>query len=116
MNNMEKIIKILNKKYSTSKTNKISINKEDFSDINVPQSEITRTLCLMDSGNFIKITRKSKQDTLDISWDIDVLPPCVDYFNNKKQEKKNNRNYWIQFWIPVSLSVAAIVISIIALF
>ena len=53
----------------------------------------------------------------DLSYYIIIIlyDVTLNYFDNKKQSKTIQRNQWIQFWIPVGISAAALVVSIVAL-
>lgn len=69
----------------------------------------------MQEGGLLKIKHNSVHNDFSMSWKVALNPNCVYYFENKQERQKQNRNYWIQFWIPVSLSAIAIIISIVAL-
>lgn len=115
MTNKEKLIVFLNNELTKSNTNKVSISKNDIEAIGISEREIVQILCILHSEKYIEITRKSVHDDLSSFWSVNVLSSCIDYFDNQKAIKKNNRNAKIQFWIPTVISLGALIVSIIAL-
>ena len=102
-------------KYESSKTNIVSVSKNDIGTINLTEQEIIQTLYLLQEDGYISIKEKSIHDDLSRYWSVALKSSCIHYFENKKSEKRSKRNNWIQFWIPVALSAAAIIVSIVAL-
>ena len=109
----EHLIQFFITEFNNSKTNEISISKADLSNINLSEQEITRYIHLMQQEGLIEIKRKSTHNDFSISWQIALDSKCVHYFENKQTMQKQNRNNWIQFWIPVTISIAAIITAIL---
>lgn len=115
MTKEEKLITLLLEKYKHSKTNIVSVSKQDIQAINLTEQEIIQTIYLLQEDEYINIKEKSVHDDLSRYWNIALKSSCLHYFENKKSEKISKRNNWIQFWIPVALSAVAIIVSILAL-
>ena len=113
MTNEEQLIVFLLDKYSNSKTNRVSISKNDLDTINLTERETIQTIYLLQEDGLIDIKEKSVHDDLSRYWSIALKSPCVHYFEIKKSAQKENRNNWIQFWIPVVLSIVAIIVAIV---
>lgn len=109
----ERLIKFFISEFNNSATNEISISKSDLSELNLSEQEASRYIHLLQESNFLKIKRKSVHNDFSMSWHITLEPNCVKYFENKEAARKDKRNNWIQFWIPVSLSIVAIISSIL---
>lgn len=114
MSNIEKIIAFLNNEFEKSDSKNVSVHKNNISDIGLTESEIIQTLSLME-GKYFSTTKKSVHNDLSIPWYMELNEFCVCYFENKKKKEKAERNQWIQFWIPVSISICALMVSILGI-
>ena len=115
MNNREKIIKFLNKEQKRKKINPILIDKSDTQELKMSEEEIRSTLHTLADENFIRIEHKPIHEDFDRFWKIFIKEECIEYFDKKKTKKIENRRDWIRTYVPITLSIASIIISIIAL-
>jgi len=108
----EKLILFLNEKFHkiSNNSNVVTVRRLDISSLGMSEQDIAKILLLLEAGNY-----KSTHNDFSKFWTIVLKPSCVYYFDNKKETKRLERNKWIQFWIPVTVSVGALVVSIIAL-
>ena len=109
----ERLIKFFISKFNNSATNEVSISKSDLPALNLSEKEASRYIYLLQEANYLKIKHKSVHNDFSMSWHVMLEPDCVNYFNIKESIKKDKRNNWIQFWIPVSLSIIAIISSML---
>lgn len=109
----ERLIKFFISEFNNSATNEISISKSDLPELNLSEQEASRYTHLLQEAKLIKIARKSVHNDFSMSWDIALEPNCVNYFENKEAARKDKRNNWIQFWIPVSISIIALISAIL---
>lgn len=105
---------ILNE-FHRSPTNEISIYKSDIKSLKISEQEIVRSLFVLSEDGIVTIKLKSQHNDFSIPWKLRLTSAGVHYFENKHEKKIEKRNKWIQFWIPVSISIAALIIAIIAL-
>ena len=115
LNTEEKIIQFLISEYNlqNNASNNISICKTDIKNIGITESEASRTLLLMQTSNLLFIKNKSVHNDFSRFWTVELTDSCIHYFDNKKEKKIEKRNNWIQFWIPVTISILALIVSII---
>lgn len=111
MTNEEKIIAFLLEKFEKSSTNEIKIFQSDVPKINLHEQEIIRALYVLQEDGYINIKQKSIHDDFSRFWEIALKSSCVHYFENKKASKKEKCFNWIQFLIPVVISVIALIIA-----
>lgn len=109
----ERLIKFFISEFNNSATNEISISKSDLPELNLSEQEASRYIHLLQEAKYFKIRRKSVHNDFSMSWDIALEPNCVNYFENKEAARKDKRNNWIQFWIPVSISIIALISAIL---
>lgn len=113
--NKEILISYLLERFEQGTSNKISICSSDLPDIPLSEKEIIRTIYVLKEDGYLTIVQQSKDDDFSIYWTVALRSGCIDYFKIKEESKIEKRNNWIQFWIPVSVSIAALVVSIIAI-
>ncbi len=113
--NKEILISFLLRKYEKSTSNQVSINRSDLSDIPLSEKDIIKTIYVLKEDGCLTIMQQSKDDDFSVYWTVALKSKCLNYFEIKKESKIENRNNWIQFWIPVSVSIAALVVSIVAI-
>lgn len=77
------------------------------------EDEFIRRLITLDARSFVKAVFKTQERNLAYSVRVVLLPAIHDYSYNKKRDRIANRNYWIQFIVPVVASIAALVVSIL---
>lgn len=111
----EKVITFLINEFESSKNNEVSISKNDLEKINLSEQQIVKILYLLQSDNLINIKVKSVHDDFSRFWTVELNSSCVFYFESKKTSKIINRREWIRTYIPITLSIIAIIISIVSL-
>lgn len=111
----EKVITFLINEFESSKNNEVSISKNDLEKINLPEQQIVKIFYLLQSDNLINIKTKSVHDDFSRFWVVELNSSCVFYFESKKISKTINRREWVRTYIPITLSIIAIIISIVSL-
>ncbi|WMC93198.1 hypothetical protein [Kineothrix sp. MB12-C1] len=113
----EKLISFLldELKIKQNKESTVCIDKSDVSKIGMSIKEIITNIYILNADYYLTIKDKSPSDDFSRYWTVQLLSPCLHYFSNKKESKVIKRNHWIQFWIPVSISICALAASIVAL-
>lgn len=101
-----KIIKYLIKEYNKSNTNIIKIDSNTVKNMKINESQVSRMLHTLSSSELINIKRSPKNNTFTMWWEIEILLPCVEYFNNKRAEAG-------KFVIPVIISIIGAVAAIL---
>lgn len=115
MSNKEKIIQFLINEYNNSNSNPIQIDKNDIGVLQISEKEIIKILNTLHEDGLIIANPRSPHKDFSLYWEITIRTKCLEYFNNKKCVKATNRRDWIKTYVPITLSVASIIISIIAL-
>ena len=108
----EKLLKYILKQERNSQ-NQISLGNQM---PNYPKEaddkEIIQALNIFEKYNLIKIKwYGTERDNLDMAIAIDILSDGENYFKNKKSNKVNLRREWIRTYIPVTLSLIALLKS-----
>lgn len=107
--NEEKLLQYLISEYQNSTTNKVCIYQSALSEIGMTEKDTIRAVYTLEADQKLIINTKSQQENLGMPWRITLTSSGIYHFVNKKEKQKENRNNWIQFLIPVSLSVIAII-------
>lgn len=120
MNTKERVIQFLLSTEREYKENglqvTISRNKYNSSEINdIGEDDFINILSILETEKFIYVNFPTGHKNLQYSITVKLYEPIINYFNNKRETRRIERNQWIQFWVPVSLSVIALIISIIGL-
>lgn len=116
----EQIIKYLLSLQREYKKNQIqvTISKNAFNKSNIShigEQELIGQLAILETEGFIAVNFLSPKRDLTYYITIVLYNRILNYFDNKIQAKIIQRNQWIQFWIPVSISAIALAVSIVAL-
>lgn len=76
---------------------------------NINNKELIQILTYLEQVDFIKIkwTGVIHKD-LTAAVNITVLPDGVNYFSNKKRQKKTNRKEFIRLYIPIVISLLSL--------
>lgn len=117
LNTKEKVIKYLltlKRTYRNHQT-RIVITKDVVEKSNFNPDVLLLELYDLDARGFILIDSKIGHKDFTLAINIVLNESILNYFENKKESKILKRNHWIQFWIPVSISILALVVSIIGL-
>lgn len=115
LTNEEKLLQYLINECENSTANKVGIYRSALSEIGMTEKDTIRAIYTLEADQKLIINTKSQQENLGMPWRVTLTSSGIYYFDNKKEKQKEKRNNWIQFWIPVSLSIVAIIISIIAI-
>lgn len=54
-------------------------------------------------------------DNLNLAIDVTILQDGVNYFTKKKKDKITNKRDWIKTYIPITISLISLIVSIAAL-
>ena len=116
----EKVIQyLLNmKREYTNNQLSIDISREIFFNsciASIGEEEFIKQLSILETDGLINVKFHSGRRDLSYGISIALYSDIINYFDNKRKQAKNTRDEWIKFWIPVSISIVAIVISAIAL-
>lgn len=98
-------------KYESSKTNIVSVSKNDIGTINLTEQEIIQTLYLLQEDGYVSIKEKSVHDDLGRYWNVALKSSCIHYFENKKENKISRKRDWIKTYIPIIISLIALIKS-----
>ncbi len=113
MNNKEKLIQILNKKFLESTNNSIYLYENNINELNIPEQEAVSILLTMQVDKFIKIIKRPSDNDFSWCWQIEILEPCVNYFDNKKANSSKNRNKLIAFLITTIIAIIGVIVTIL---
>lgn len=111
MTDEEELINFLNNKYQNSKTNEVTISKNDCITIGMSEEKVSRIIHILQADGMLIIKRKSVHNDFSMCWTIEVNSSCVHYFENKKNDSISNRREWIRTYIPITLSFIALIKS-----
>lgn len=114
LTNEEKLLQYLINEYQNSVSPKIYIDNSNLQFLNMSEKDTIRAIYTLEADQKLIVNTKSQQENLGMPWRVTLTSSGIYHFDNKKEKQKEKRNNWIQFWIPVSLSIVAIIISIIA--
>ena len=78
--------------------------------------QIIKKLNELDNLGFITIKWYSpNHNNLNYAVDVTILKDGINYFDDKKKNRISNKRDWIKTYIPITISVISLIISIIAL-
>lgn len=117
----DKIIEFLISEYNkdNTKTNEINISKIDIENINLSESDASKTIHLLETSGYLRIKYKSAHNDFSRFWTVILNDSCIEYFSNQKNNKKKNRRKSFEefrAWITLIISILAFVLSIYALY
>lgn len=111
----EKVLKYLIENNKNQRDNTSTINVDEASKIELSEKQIVKSLYKLESDGCLKFLQKSPNNEFDMFWKMELTAKGLHYFEVQKANRKEKRNKWIQFWIPVGLSILALVISTLSL-
>ncbi len=111
MTNEEILINFLINKFTDSKTNKVSISKNDLSQMSLTEQEVVKTIYLLQEENLLEIKERLVHDDLSRYWTVVLKSSCIHYFDNKKDKSVANRREWVRTYIPITISIVALIKS-----
>ena len=115
MNTEEKLIKFLNNKFQSSKTNEVSVNRHELPEIDLTEQEVIQSIYLLKEDGLIDIVQKSTHDDLSVFWKLSLKSDCVHYFENKAKKRNAQIKERVWWGVTTLISVGALVVAIIAL-
>lgn len=107
----EKVITLLINKFNDSKNNEVAVSQNDLDNIDLTEQEIIQCLYLLQSDNFLIIKAKSVHDDFSRFWTVEFNSACIFYYENKKRNKISNKREWIRTYIPITISLIALIKS-----
>lgn len=111
----EQIIQLLINEYNNTNKNPIKMSIADFTQNNISEKEAVKILNTLNADGLICAKPKSPNKDFSLFWEVTLNSKCLDYFNNKHQQKVSNRRNWVQTYISIIISIAALIVSIIAI-
>lgn len=81
----------------------------------ISEEEFINQLSLLETEGYITVNFRTGDRNLQYYITVILHDLIINYFENKKLKNIEIRNQWIQFWIPISISIAALIVSILAL-
>lgn len=97
----------------------LSVNSKQYSESPIADVDGEQLICQLydlKSIGYIEIKKQYyDEDSGAFNYRVTLLEPILNYAINKHDESVANRRKWIQFWIPVILSVVAIMVSVASL-
>lgn len=115
----ERLIHYLIKLPRLSRPDQVSVNSAAYGESpikNINGQKLTEQLYRLQSLGYILIDPILEDDSESFSYRVTLQGSILSYDKNKHDAAIESRNKWIQFWIPVILSIIAITISAISLF
>lgn len=111
----EKVLDYIIKALNGKNTNQYHVYNTIVESIGVSEQEIIQSLYFLHSDNLIKIIKISPHNNFSCPCLIELTSSGFHYFDSKAEKSKEKRNNWIKFWIPVGISILALIISGITL-
>ena len=115
----EKLIKFFLEENQNSNTNEVSIDKSDLSKLNLTEKEASRCIHFLQEDGILNICQKSKHNDFDIFWKVRLTSKCKYYFENKKEDKIQNRrgkNEEFRQWITLLIAIISLILSVLSIF
>lgn len=118
MNSHEKVIQFLLNLERQNNDTIVIVSRNNITSLDLAEKEIMTILNELEKDGYIRFVQKSTHNDLSIFAKVDLLRPCREYFERKEaikaervHAKRVERNQWIQFWIPVGISLIALLKS-----
>ncbi len=110
----EQLIQFFNEKFKNSKTNEVTISRNDIPKLNMSEQEASQTIHLLQEENLLRIKDKSAHNNFDKFWTIILRSSCIHYFENQKINKKTKIiNFFTEFraWITLGIAILSLIIA-----
>ena len=116
MKTKERVIKYLLSKEREYRNNKLSVNvgRNSFIDSNIAdigEKEFVNQLSILETEGLIKVNFHSAHRDLRYYITIDLLESILNYFESQKSKSKLSRREWVRTYLPISISVLALLKS-----
>ena len=114
----ERIIRYLLKierKYANNQL-LVDVGRESFLNsyiANIGEEEFIKQISILETDGLIEVVFHMGHRSLKYGVSVILHSDIINYFDNKRKQARNNRNEWIKFWIPVSISIIALLKSFI---
>ena len=114
--NKEKVIRYLlriERKYANNQLS-VDVGRGSYSNSDIAdlcEEEFIKQLSILEADGLITV--KFNAGHRDLRYGISVVlhSGIINYFDDKKERRKNKRDEWIKFWIPVSISIITLLKS-----
>ena len=113
--NNEVVLQLLINKNRSSTDTRVAITQNDIKNLELSVEEVKEALKFLSVDNCIRIIRIGNEEDFSTYWQLELTPEGIHYFEAKEEIRKEKRNKWIQFWIPVGISVAALGVAVLSL-
>lgn len=107
----EQVIKFLLDKYQSQSTNIVSISRNDVKAFNISEKDMSRILFTLQEDGYVNIKAKSVHNDFSRYWEIALKTSCIHYFKNKKEAHKKEFSEKFHFWLPLVISIIALLYS-----
>lgn len=116
MNTKERVIKFLLSKEREYNNNKLSVDigRNSFSESEISdigEDEFINQISILETEGLIKVNFRTAHRSLKYFITIDLLEPILNYFDNKKSKSKSNRREWVRTYLPITISILALLKS-----
>ncbi len=91
----------------------------DCESLGISERDASRIIHAMQTNGLLIIKIKSTHNDFSRFWELTILPKCLNYFDDKKEGKRNKRRKTfseIRAWIALIVSVIAIVLSCVSIY
>lgn len=109
--NKEVVLRLLINKNRSSTDSRVSITQNDIKNLELSVEEVKEALKFLSVDNCIRIIRIGNEEDFSTYWQLELTSMGIHYFEAKDNAKKEKLHKWIQFWIPVSISIAALLLA-----
>lgn len=107
----EIVLQFLIDKNKSCKTNTVSMSITDVKSLEIPEDKIVKSLYSLSNDGCIAIKSKSVHNDFSRFWDLELTSKGIHYFENKSVIRKEKINKQFQFWLPVIISIIALLKS-----
>ncbi len=111
----DKMMKFLLGLDRQSHDNTVTIDRTNIQSLEFDETEVIRILSDFQAIGYIRIIRKSPNNDLSMCATVELLSPCLQYFESKRNTRNTKFKHivweFIKFIIPVSISIVALLKS-----
>lgn len=114
-NTQEKIIKFLLELDRPNNDNVVHVSRTNIEPLSLTEEEVVRYLHELEAIHYIRIQAKSVNNDLSRFAVIELLAPCLQYFEMKAAHKKlSKKEVWkeIRAWATLLVAIIALFVSI----
>lgn len=107
----EIVLRFLINKNKTSESDTVSLNVNDADSLKIPHEDIVRAFYNLRTDGYLTIVESSTNSDFSRYWTFKLTSKGRHYFEDKRNTKREKVKVWIQFLIPVLISIAALLKS-----